>query len=225
MVFERTEISFDEFNFFKELVSIKYAVTLSVLSPVVQSNFLTNPKKISPFSSIFYDCKNDNKEEDILIKGRILLARQDIEEHLIIHNKIRLNFNFIGIYAKRGRLEKTIDYSRDLFENLIDYRNLVYNHKKRLDEDSFLFLPTCMPGHYFNLGGYISECSFNSEQNNESFEESIKKFYDIINKVEESNRFLKIQIKELEDNRNCSGTSLSERLNLTKGLLERVGYR
>lgn len=136
-----------DFEMFWRLSSLYHAVTLSATSPVVLPT--SGSKMISSFSHAFYDTFDNEGKAIREIWGRIKSGSNEIRDHYLLHSKMRDGFYSVEESTNTNNRNRLVNDVVDLYNGLIDYVKIVNYHQENLRENSFLFYPTCVRGHYF----------------------------------------------------------------------------
>ena len=208
-----------------KLSSAYEACTFSVCSPV---SIPTDD--MSPFSHIFYDCTDPEKEGIEIMNQRIKEGKDDILSHLRIHDTLLKNFYSLDEALKTENRARIVEESKHVFENLENYGNLVGKHSERFQERAFLHYPTCLSGHYF-VDFYtrrVKQKVFNPQQNQFGFRVEITWGKEALANFPLSSSLEKLkEIRMYEGHDSGEGTfetSFRVRLELTRLLLERAGF-
>lgn len=220
-----------DFEVFFSLRSLYYALRNSVTSPVVLPSGLTEGRKASTFSHIYWDAHEDEKMASETMKRRISLDSGEISQYLETHERLLNNIHSIDKSVERNDRESVGDAIISLCYFATSYVGLVVYHRNRLralGEEPFLSYPTCLPGHYFYDSNFdkIKWCSFNPTQNSEGAAKDINNLLSLDKDFKTYSQKL-VQVKVIDDehqDEGLRGTSLRSRLVLTKELLKRVGY-
>jgi len=219
-----------DFNLFSKLVSTYYGIHHSCTAPVVMPSRLYHGKPISTFSYIYFDCaesKNEELKALSMMERRIELGSEDIEKHLNLMDNFVEGFGKIKTSAFSGNRTEVADKTDNLIENLTEYVSLIDNHSKKLGENSFLYYPVSIPGHFVHFVGspYIGNVSFNLSQNCMGANEEINELTSLVSKFRDNKDRIKTYIHEFEfANDDRLDSSLRGVLATTKQLLSKVGF-
>lgn len=222
----------DDYLFLNKLVSVHHAISLSVTSPVViPSKYFNNIEsicdRINPFSHVLYNSENEDENLEIM-QRRIENNGECIKQHILSHEQMRKYFNRINLDVLRGNRKKLFKDVGLLTIELFGYGELVESHNDCFKDESFLHYPTCLEGHFFYTPGsrLIEKCIFNSVQTHESFIEDVESLNILAEKITfDENYFPELEISELKEGGSMIEPSLLRKLNLTKELLNRAGYK
>ncbi|MDO8460744.1 MAG: hypothetical protein Q7S74_06555 [Nanoarchaeota archaeon] len=220
-----------DFKFFYKLSSLYEALTLSACDPVVVPSGIGS-KGLHVFSHMFYDCMEDEEEGFRIMEDRKRIAQEDIVNHFSFHEYAVKAFYSIDELANVNNREGVVNIARELaiqLEQYSGFTGIITEHKTRLEKKAFLNYPVCFRGHYFQVPWYtnLAEKSFNPTISESGvITEAIKTRY-------LGNQFLtvqgpipKITISEGKDSgEGLIDTSLRGRLELTKELLRRAGFK
>ncbi len=217
-------ISDTDYDLLFRLSSVYHAVTLSVTAPVVLPSEHKGSEEISVFSHQYYDTFENERYALETMKKRIRLGFHDIGNHLSLHEEMCKCFFTIDESLNSNKRDNFLTATNFLIAHLKNYGQIITTHRDRMRDESFLFYPACLPGHYFYCGGHacVPENEFNSEQNARGFYKDLIGTTRSIALSSSSHDPLRGII--LASQQNSETTSLAGRIETTKEMLKGVGY-
>lgn len=223
----------DYYTFLNKIVSSYHAISLSVTSPVivpfeVREEVRLPNDKLSVFSQVFYDVENEDENMKIM-ERRIERGGEYIRQHIGSHEQMKKCFNRISLDILMGNRKKLFKDVGLLTMEMFGYGELVESHNDFFKGESFLYYPTCLEGHFFYMPGFrlLESCIFNPTQTHESFIEDVESLNFLVKEIAfDRNHFPELEIPELKEGEGSMiESSLVGKLNLTKELLNRAGYK
>lgn len=195
---------------FNKLEASYHALATCIVDPVC----IANPYvlcKHSIFHKMFYYCEDYGED---IVRNRIRIAASDIRYAAKKHSEILQIFESLENGLNDRKL--TSNLVSKLCSYVISYSDYVEKHQRLLGENSFLYYPSCSPGHLALRGNAAYNLSFNPSNT----KEGIKYETDIIHQlnVDFENQQVPLNMKSVLS---CSGPYYAEYFELLKNLLER----
>lgn len=222
------KVSPTDFKFLWRLSSLYEALTISAVDPVVLLKGIGNEP-----GGMFYDCYEDTCEDTkkaiAVMEQRVARASDDIRQHYQAHQLFLRCFYDIDELMNTQNRKRVGEVTNDLCAHVSDYLSLVEQHELRLEEDSFLYPPTCFPGHYFQIPNsgirIIPQLKFNPARTGFQGEIYLGKIKNLVPDFSKGKgRLPPIKVATQEDSgEGILDTSLRGRIELNKELLIRIG--
>ena len=224
------EVSETDFGFLRGLSSLYEALSISATDSIVIMNIVEIGKSRIPMG-MFCDVFGDGGFDDVstaeeIMKKRIETASNDIKEHNKYHSEFLQLFYSIDKQINADNRGNVAKVSQTLCKKVGDsVSSLVEPHITRLEEDSFLYYPSCHRDHSFIILPLISSLEFNQESTYSGAEDYLEEIVELSNDFRLSKEKIPIdKIATQEDiGKGIMDTSLRGRHELNKELLYRIG--
>ena len=227
------EIIETDFKFLRKLASLYEALTYSAIDPVVIKN-ITEIGENKIEMGMFYDAFGEASFEDLetansIMMKRIERASNDIKKHDDYHKEFLRLFYDIDEFVNRNDRNKVAEASRNLCQRVKYYVcKIVEPHISRLQENNFLYPPSCIRDYAFYIPNakLVGSLVFNRQQTIYGAEVYLNKIIMLSQNFSEIKE--KIPIDKIATQCDLSegimDTSLRGRYELNKELLRRIGF-